>query len=464
MPPDHVRKIIRDHGDMTSKKFRADKRVYLGALKYVPHAVFKLLENMPMPWENIRFVRVLYHITGAITFVNEIPRVIEPVFVAQVPGRPVRKCVRCRSLPRRYRRLAQPAHLRARVVAAELPRRPPRPQWGTMWIMMRREKRDRRHFKRMRFPPFDDEEPPLDYSDNILEVDPLDAIQMELDEEEDAEVAEWFYDSRPLQFSKVRDKAWSARRRRMLQCQQRWRRSSGSHCAQYVNGPSYKRWRLPLPVMATLYRLAGQLLSDLIDNNYFYLFEFKSFVTAKSLNMSIPGGPKFEPMFRDTLDMRDEDWNEFNDINKLIIRTPIRTEYRVAFPWLYNNRPRKVAVAPYHTPMVMYVKADDPDLPAYYYDPIINPIPAYKAAPATGAPTTVPSRHASLPAPNSRARAAGCHVPRSPCCPQPRTRPRRKTTSSLSRSTWNPSWPWSLSTEKARPPGWPCFGPLAPST
>lgn len=38
---------------------------------------------------------------------------------------------------------------------------------------MRREKRDRRHFKRMRFPPFDDEEPPLDYADNILEVDPL---------------------------------------------------------------------------------------------------------------------------------------------------------------------------------------------------------------------------------------------------------------------------------------------------
>lgn len=66
------------------------------------------------------FTQVLYHVTGAITFVNEIPRVIEPVYIAQ---------------------------------------------WGTMWIMMRREKRDRRHFKRMRFPPFDDEEPPLDYGE-----------------------------------------------------------------------------------------------------------------------------------------------------------------------------------------------------------------------------------------------------------------------------------------------------------
>ena len=128
MPPEHVRKIVRDHGDMSARKFKADRRVYLGALKFVPHAVFKLLENMPMPWEQVRHVRALYHVTGAITFVDEVPRVIEPVYVAQ---------------------------------------------WGTMWVMMRREKRDRRHFKRMRFPPFDDEEPPLDYADNLLDVDPL---------------------------------------------------------------------------------------------------------------------------------------------------------------------------------------------------------------------------------------------------------------------------------------------------
>lgn len=53
------------------------------ALKYMPHAVLKLLENMPMPWEQIRDVPVLYHITGAISFVNEIPWVIEPVYIAQ---------------------------------------------------------------------------------------------------------------------------------------------------------------------------------------------------------------------------------------------------------------------------------------------------------------------------------------------------------------------------------------------
>ncbi|KAL6606133.1 hypothetical protein ACP70R_041786 [Stipagrostis hirtigluma subsp. patula] len=298
MPPEHVRKIIRDHGDMSSKKYRHDKRVYLGALKFVPHAVYKLLENMPMPWEQVRNVKVLYHITGAITFVNEIPWVVEPIYLAQ---------------------------------------------WGTMWIMMRREKRDRRHFKRMRFPPFDDEEPPLDYADNLLDVEPLEAIQLELDQEEDAAVYEWFYDHKPLVKTKL------------------------------INGPSYRKWHLSLPIMATLYRLAGQLLSDLIDRNYFYLFDMESFFTAKALNMCIPGGPKFEPLYRD-MEKGDEDWNEFNDINKLIIRQPLRTEYRIAFPHLYNNRPRKVKLGVYHTPMIMYIKTEDPDLPAFYYDPLINPI------------------------------------------------------------------------------------------
>ncbi|KAH6594469.1 hypothetical protein BASA50_006716 [Batrachochytrium salamandrivorans] len=291
-------KIVKDHGDMSSKKYRNDKRIYLGALKYVPHAVLKLLENMPMPWEQVRDVPVLYHITGAITFVNEIPRVIEPLYIAQ---------------------------------------------WGTMWIMMRREKRDRRHFKRMRFPPFDDEEPPLDYGDNILDVEPLEAIQIELDELEDAAVHEWFYEHKALVDTK------------------------------FVNGNTYRNWNLNLPIMSSLYRLARQLLSDLVDRNYFSLFDKAAFFTSKALNMAIPGGPKFEPLFRD-VDPGDDDWNEFNDINKIIIRHPSRTEYKIAFPFLYNSLPRSVHVGWYHHPANVYIRSDDPDLPAFYFDPIINPI------------------------------------------------------------------------------------------
>jgi pre-mRNA-processing factor 8 len=199
IPPEVLRKIIKDHGDMSSKKYRQDKRVYLGALKYVPHAVFKLLENMPMPWEQVREVKVLYHITGAITFVDEIPKVIEPLYTAQ---------------------------------------------WATMWIMMRREKRDREHFKRIKLPPFDDEEPPLDYGDNVLNVEPLEPIQMELDEQEDNLVFDWFYDHMPLRYTKM------------------------------VNGPSYQTWNIPLPVMANIYRLASQLLVGFLS---FFCHSFFSF-------------------------------------------------------------------------------------------------------------------------------------------------------------------------------------------
>jgi len=60
-----------------------------------------------------------------------------------------------------------------------------------------------------------------------------------------------------------------------------------------VNGPSYKIWKLTIPMMANLYRLSNQLLSDLIDKNYFYLFDAKSFYNAKALNVAIPGGPRF---------------------------------------------------------------------------------------------------------------------------------------------------------------------------
>jgi pre-mRNA-processing factor 8 len=129
--------------------------------------------------------------------------------------------------------------------------------------------------------------------------------------------------------------------------------------------------------MANLNRLANQLQSDLIDKNYFYLFDQRSFYTAKALNLAIPGGPKFEPLFKEIIE-QDEDWNEFNDINKIIVRNQIRTEYKIAFPHLYNSRPRKVAQNLYHSPAVCFIKNDDPDHDAFYFDEVINPIAAYK--------------------------------------------------------------------------------------
>ncbi|KAI5206698.1 pre-mRNA-processing-splicing factor 8 [Aureobasidium subglaciale] len=305
MPPEHLRKIVKDIGDVSQKKFSSDKRSYLGALKFMPHAVLKLLENMPMPWESVREVKVLYHVNGCLTLVNEIPRVIEPVFHAQ---------------------------------------------WASMWVAMRREKSDRRHFKRMRFPPFDDEEPPLSWSENIEDVEPLEPIQLELDEDDDAAIYEWFYDPRPL--------------------------LDTSH----VNGPGYKKWNLSLPQMAALHRMSTPLLSDLVDKNYFHLFDLPSFQTAKALNVAIPGGPRFEPLYKD-IDPNDEDFGEFNAIDRIIFRAPIKTEYRVDFPFLYNSLPRSVKLSTYSHPQTVYQRTTDPSLPAFYFDPVINPISSRAVAP-----------------------------------------------------------------------------------
>ncbi|POR39702.1 Pre-mRNA-splicing factor spp42 [Tolypocladium paradoxum] len=305
MPPEHLRKIVKDIGDVSQKKYTNDKRSYLGALKFMPHAVMKLLENMPMPWESAREVKVLYHVNGCLTLVNEIPRVIEPVFFAQ---------------------------------------------WAMMWTFMRKEKADRRLFKRMRFPPFDDEEPPLSWSENIEDVEPLEPIQMELNEDEDEAVYEWFYDHRPL--------------------------LDTSH----VNGPSYKAWNLTLPQMAALFRLSRPLVSDVVDKNYFYLFDLKSFLTAKALNVALPGGPRFEPLYKD-INPNDEDFGEFNAIDRIIFRNPVRTEFRVAYPYLYNSLPRSVHLSWHSYSQVVFNRADDPDLPTFHFDRRINPISSRTVAP-----------------------------------------------------------------------------------
>ncbi|EDO19221.1 hypothetical protein Kpol_1050p81 [Vanderwaltozyma polyspora DSM 70294] len=298
MPPEHLRKIIENHTDMVSKRYNYDKRAFLGALKYMPHAILKLLENMPQPWEQVKEVRVLYHTTGAITFVNEIPRVIEPVYTAQ---------------------------------------------WSTMWIAMRREKRDRTHFKRMRFPPFDDDEPPLSYPNNIQSIEPLDPVALNLDKVEDKEVIDWIYDPRPLE-----------------------------HDPKKVNGTSYKQWRLDLPIMSNLNRLAAPLKDNITDNNYYYLFDRKAFFNSKALNNALPGGPKFEPLYPPE---EDEDYSEFNSIDRIIFRNQIRTEYKIAFPHLYNSRPRSVELNWYHDPLSCNIELDDENKnDGFVFDQSLNPI------------------------------------------------------------------------------------------
>ena len=50
--------------------------------------------------------------------------------------------------------------------------------------------------------------------------------------------------------------------------------------------------------MSTLYHLGNQLVTDLVNGNYYYLFDTKSFFTAKALYLAIPDGPRFEPLIK----------------------------------------------------------------------------------------------------------------------------------------------------------------------
>lgn len=301
-----------DHGDLSSKKVAADKRAHLGSLKYMPHAILKLLENMPQPWEAAKEVKVLYHVTGAITFVNEVPKVIEPVYMAQ---------------------------------------------WASMWTMMRREKRDRKHFRRMRFPPFDDEEPPMDWMENLEDASLPDPIQLDPEENPDLSVLEWLYDEKP-----------------------------GVSVSDSINGESYKAWSFSLPVMANLYKLAQPLLPHVTDPNYFFLFDKNTFFTAKSLNVVVPGGPRFEPLHKDKINNKElEDFTEFNAIDRIIFRVPMKTEYKVAYPHLFSSFIKDVSVPWFHEPLNNFVpdrEALDTKThkPAFAFSPEYNPIVPHRSS------------------------------------------------------------------------------------
>ena len=45
LPAGHIRQIMKAHGDMSHAKFAGQKRLYIGALKYAPHSILKLLHR-----------------------------------------------------------------------------------------------------------------------------------------------------------------------------------------------------------------------------------------------------------------------------------------------------------------------------------------------------------------------------------------------------------------------------------
>ncbi|KAL6928706.1 hypothetical protein ACO0SA_002035 [Hanseniaspora valbyensis] len=151
LPKEHLRRVFHMNKDINSKKFfNKTKQSQLSALKYLPYSILKLLENMPQPWESAKKVKVLYHITGSITFVNETPRVIPPVYLAQ---------------------------------------------WSSVYDEMRLAKRDN-YIRRIKFPIFDDDMDIMSFAEDLdgLPLPPPITFENEID------VEDWLYEKNPLRF------------------------------------------------------------------------------------------------------------------------------------------------------------------------------------------------------------------------------------------------------------------------
>lgn len=236
-PPHKLRSIIQRHKDLGSRDANADKRSYLGALKYLPHAIYKLIESMPHPWENSKEVEVLYHVTGAVTFVSEQKKVLPSEYLAK---------------------------------------------WGQMWIQMQQEKKVRTNFRRMRLPPFDDEEPMQTWH-QITEYYP-----------------EW-QDVIPLEGGQ----------------------------------DEFGLLKESLPFFAPNHHYSNYLQASMKPP---VLYDQVGFEVAKEQEVQLPNGPTFEPPGNKAV--QDYGMGAFDDPQRIIVGKggfPPQVEHKVAYPSLYGD-------------------------------------------------------------------------------------------------------------------------------
>ena len=287
VPPEYLRKVFREQHDKVQQPSSKDNTRYVLAMRYLPRAILKLWETIPMPWEAERTVRVTFHINGYLTYVTDIPYVYEPAYVAL---------------------------------------------WAVMWLNMRKEKSLRMNFIRLKMNPiFDDDEPPVNFSDALMDA----VLHSPIDfggESEEQSVLEKFAH------------AWETQ--------------------QLDSITQHER--------SILCRLSRVLLSDATDSNSRYMFDENTFVTAKTQNTVIPGGPRYMPPATVSAD---PELSEFNDCQKTIYRQPVKPQHPVAYPNLYNAQAEYSASSVLHEPALCYLRSSDPDLPTFTFDPLIHPIP-----------------------------------------------------------------------------------------
>ena len=142
-------------------------------------------------------------------------------------------------------------------------------------------KRNRRHIKRIQFPPFDDEAPPFGLRKQRLGqrlVEPLEAAGTST--------------------SSTTLNPWLTPPRSM---------------AHLIDTGRFPRRRWPTSIASvTLLLFDYTGITPPIFSTRTHSSQQKR---AKALNTAIPGGPKFEPLYN-AMDTFDEDWTEFSDTNE----------------------------------------------------------------------------------------------------------------------------------------------------
>mmetsp|Transcript_19339 Transcript_19339/g.27230 ORF Transcript_19339/g.27230 Transcript_19339/m.27230 type:complete len:2264 (-) Transcript_19339:163-6954(-) len=294
--PEHLRKIIKNTDGFKSLDATIDKRIYIAALKYLPHSIFKIIETLPMPWDQIQYNDVLYHSSGAISFVNANPKTILQVFLAK---------------------------------------------WGNTWIKMRKEKKDRKNFKRMRLPSFDDDEKPIDYTQSLLSIEPLEAIRKVNHKSISKKSLSWLYTPLDKILSRIKDKD--------------------------------RRFYFNLSTLSILRELSQEIITEIVDINYYFLFNLESFLIAKSLNLIVPGGPSFEPSNLEFYDSGSQE-RKLDSINNSMLSYPIRVEYKLDYPYLYNSNVNMVEDKIYLEQLSHIVKIEDTQLPIFLEESILFPV------------------------------------------------------------------------------------------
>jgi len=285
MPVEHLRRLKTNLYNYKKTQTGYDKKIYVASLKYIPHSILKLIENIPMPWNTVHIKKVIYHNSGSIGFINETPRVLEKIFYAK---------------------------------------------WGISWNLMRKEKHERNHFKRARIPCFDDEEDTFALYESASKMTPLHPIKVLYEGRFSSKSLTWLY------------------------------RDNIIYISHYKGNPKIDHF-IKVKSLNILFKASKEICDTITDPNYYYLFNISCFKIAKFLNVTLPGGPRFEPPCKEYR----TNINNNLDMVANFSGMPVRVEYRVAFPYLYNNKVMNLPLSQKASPLRLSTRGGSSSAPFF---------------------------------------------------------------------------------------------------